>query len=45
MQEQIPEWKRGAITISDTPTQEEKKGLLKKILGKSKEKLSGTKAA
>jgi hypothetical protein len=41
LQEQIPEWKRGAITVTDQEAVEEKPGLFKRISGK----LASTKAA
>lgn len=34
IQQQIPEWKRGAVVISDKPQEEEKKGLFKRMTGK-----------
>jgi hypothetical protein len=45
MQEQIPEWKRGAVTISDKPPEEEKKGIFKRMTSKVTDKISKTKAA
>ena len=45
IQDEIPEWKRGAVTISDKPAEEEPKGMFSRISGKVKSKISSTKAA
>ncbi len=44
LQEQIPEWKRNAVTISDAVPEEEKPGLFKRMKGKVTDKLASTKA-
>lgn len=45
IQQQIPEWKRGAVVISDKPQEEEKKGLFKRMTGKVMSKIAKTSAA
>ena len=45
IQQQIPEWKRGAVVISDKPQEEEKKGLFKRMTGKITSKIAKTSAA
>ena len=45
MQEQIPEWKRGAVTISDKPAEEQPKGIFKRMTSKVTSKITSTKAA
>lgn len=45
IQEDIPEWKRGAVTITDAEATEEKKGLLGRLKRKVKSKLSETEMA
>lgn len=45
MQEKIPEWKRGAVVISENQEETEKKGLFGKVTGKVKEKIKSTEAA
>ncbi len=45
IQQQIPEWKRGAVVISDKPQEEEKKGLFKRMTGKITSKIARTSAA
>ena len=45
MQEQIPEWKRGALTVSDQPSEEERKGLFGKLKHSVKEKINQTEGA
>lgn len=34
IQDEIPEWKRGAVVISDKPVEEERKGIFKRMTGK-----------
>lgn len=45
LQDQIPEWKKGGLTISDAATEEEKAGLFKKLGRRMKSKLSETEMA
>ena len=45
LQEQIPEWKRGAVVLSDLPATEERPGILSRLSKGVKSKLSSTKAA
>ena len=45
IQQQIPEWKRGAVVISDKPPEEEKKGLFKRMTGKISSKITKTSSA
>ena len=45
MNENIPEWKRGALTVSDQTETEEKKGVFRRMSGKVKEKISSTESA
>lgn len=45
MQEEIPEWKRGAIVVTDQQAEEEKPGLLKRFSNKVKSKITSTSAA
>lgn len=45
LQEDIPEWKRGAVTLTDAEAVEEKKGLLGRLKRKVKSKLSDTEMA
>lgn len=42
MQEEIPEWKRQAVTTFDDAKLEEEKGLLGWALGKAKNKISSS---
>ncbi len=43
IQSEIPEWKQGAVILSDQQAEEEeRKGLLRKLTGKVTEKLSQT---
>ena len=43
MQEEIPEWKRQAMTTFDESKLEDEKGVLGRALGKAKTKISSTK--
>lgn len=43
--EEIPEWKRGAVVMTDQQASEEKPGLLSRVSGKVKSKITQTKAA
>ena len=45
LQEQIPEWKRGAVTISDKPVEEAPKGIFSRMTSKVSSKIASTKAA
>lgn len=45
LQEQIPEWKRNAVVISDAVPEEEKPGFIKRMKNKVTNKISSTKAA
>jgi lipase chaperone LimK len=45
LQEDIPEWKRGAIVTTDQEMSEEKPGLLKRVKSTVKSKITSTKAA
>ena len=44
IQEQIPDWKKGAVVVSDKQAEEEKAGLLKKLGQGVKSKISSTEA-
>ncbi len=45
MEKQIPEWKRGALTVSDVQVEEERKGLIKKLKSSVKSKINQTDTA
>lgn len=45
IQQQIPEWKRNAVTVTDQQAQEEKKGIFSRLAKGVKSKISETEAA
>lgn len=45
MEEAIPEWKRGAVTVTDGQVQEQKVGMLSKLKKKVGQSISNTDAA
>lgn len=45
LQEEIPEWKRGAVITTDQQAQEEKSGIFKRVTSNVKSKITSTKAA
>ena len=45
MEESIPEWKRGAVTITDSTPVEERPGLLGRMKNKIGKSISNTEAA
>lgn len=45
LEEAIPDWKKGAVTVTDGKVQEEKQGLLKKLKKKVGKSIAGTEAA
>ena len=45
MEGAMPEWKKGAVTVTDGKVQEERTGLFKKIKGKVAKSISNTEAA
>jgi len=45
MEASVPEWKRGALVVTDEGQQEEKKGIFGRIKSKVSGKISSTEAA